>query len=201
MNRADLPELHFIAPIGNAKSILAYGILSKNAIEKMGVGYASVAMAEIQARRDKKTVPAGRPLHDYANLYLCARNPMLFRLCCRGSSADLCVFRVSTDVLDTEGAIVTDGNAASEYIGFWRSPEGLRYVDNDLVFAEYWTDPDPIEYMRKKTAKCAEVLVPEGVPPQHIRGAFVSCEDARQNLLAACPSLDVTVDEHLFFRR
>src|SRR5438046_4685693 len=37
----------------------------------------SVAMPEIQERRENKRVPGGRMLHEYANMYFDAHNPML----------------------------------------------------------------------------------------------------------------------------
>jgi hypothetical protein len=58
----------------------------------------SVAMAQIQDRTRLIRVPGGRPLHEYANLYICARNPMMFKR--RSDHGALCVLRVSTAVLD-----------------------------------------------------------------------------------------------------
>ena len=40
--------------------------------------HVSVAMPAVQDRRARKIVPGGRRLHGYANLYICARNPMMF---------------------------------------------------------------------------------------------------------------------------
>jgi len=112
----------------------------------------------------------------------------------------LCVLRVKTDVLDLPGVIIADGNAASEYTAFWPSPAGLAKVDQDLVFAEFWTDSDQIAEWQKKRVKCAEVLVPDKVEPRFIFGAYVSCEEARFALEAVEPRTSVTIDAHLFFR-
>ena len=54
--------------------------------------------------------------------------------------------------------VITDGNAAGDYTKFAPAPGGLRIVNKELTFAEYWTDDDVIQGYRRKSAKCAEVL-------------------------------------------
>ncbi|MDE3091063.1 MAG: DUF4433 domain-containing protein, partial [Chloroflexota bacterium] len=139
MNLSDLPELHYITSIANVPSILKRGILSHRGASSLQ--HTSVAMPEIQDRRAKKTVPGGKRLHGYANLYLCARNPMLYKR--KELHKELCVLQVNTSALNLRGVIIADGNAASDYTGFWASPAGLDRVDRDVVFIEYWTDPNP----------------------------------------------------------
>lgn len=195
MNRADLVELHYITPIANLTSIMQHGIVSHRLAE--GIRHASVAMTEIQELRVGVVVPGGRPLHDYVNLYLCARNPMMYKR--KEDHAMLCVLRVSPEVLDLPGVVITDGNAAGNYTHFLPSPQGLEDIDGDLVVAEYWTDADPIEYWRKKSAKCAEVLVPDSVLPPYLLGAYVSGPAPRQACQDVAPGLTITVDAHLFF--
>ena len=198
MRREELAELHYITPIANVPSILEHGILSHGRAAK--VHHASVAKREVQERRRAKVVPRGRPLHEYANLYICARNPMLFLIVRQRPADELCVLRVSTDVLDLPGVVVADQNAASDYAFFDASPGGLAYVDRALVFAEYWTHPnDQIEEWRHKSIKCAEVLVPDVVEPRRITGAYVASAEARAALLTVAPNLTVDVNVHLFF--
>lgn len=156
-------------------------------------------MRKIQGRRARKRIPGGRPLHDYVNLYFCARNPMLFKR--KDQHEELCVLRLNTDVLDLPNVVITDQNAASGYVRFAPAPIGLQIVDQELVFAEYWTHRDnPIEEMRHRSAKCAEVLVPDCVDPHFILGAYVSCDAARAAIEALGLDLPVTIDSHLFFR-
>ena len=196
MNREDLKELQYIAAISNVASIMAHGILSHKEAEK--VAHYSVAMPEVQELRAKKVVPGGRPLHDYANLYVCARNPMLYKRCNR--HAELCVLRVGTEVLDLRNVVISDGNAASAYTAFGPSPWGLGLIDKELVLLERWTDPDVIKKWHKARVKCAEVLVPEKIEPRFITGAYVSCTEAEAHLRAAGFKMPITVDAHLFFR-
>jgi hypothetical protein len=155
-------------------------------------------MPEVQDIRAGKRVPQGQPFHEYVNLYVCARNPMLYRT--KAQHADLCVLRVDPGVLDLPAVVVTDGNAASKYTRFAAAPEGLRIVDRELTFAEWWTDPDYFVRLHKARAKCAEVLVPDAVPPRFLRGAYVSCEAALAPFEALNTGLDAVVDPHLFFR-
>ncbi len=196
MRRDELDELHYIAPLRNVLSICQLGILSHRSVEK--IAHESVAMQEIQDRRAKVVVPGGRRLHEYVNLYVCARNPMLYKR--QGQHAELCILRISPDVLDLPGVVVTDANASSPYVRFAAAPDGLRIVDRELTFAEYWTDSDRIQYYRKKSAKCAEVLVPDSVDPQFLVGTYVSCDESLARLNSMGVSVGATIDRHLFFR-
>lgn len=196
MKREALTELHNIASIANLPSILLHGILSHQRADK--IQHYSVAKQEVQELRAIKTVPGGRPLHHYANLYICARNPMLFVR--KDLHESLCVIRVHTDVLDLPGVVVSDQNAASPHARFGAAPGALAMVDREQVFAQYWTHEDPIEYWRHKSVKCAEVLVPDRVAPDFILGAYASCDAGRLAIQRAAPGLSVQIDSALFFR-
>lgn len=196
MRRDELDELHYIAPLSNVSSICRLGILSHQSAEK--IAHNSVAMQEIQDRRAKVVVPGGRRLHEYVNLYVCARNPMLYKR--QAQHAELCVLRISPEVLNLPGVVVTDANASSPYVRFAIAPGGLNIVNRERTFAEYWTDPDPVQYYRRKSAKCAEVLVPGRLDPQFLMGAYVSCEESFARLNELAVALSVAIDRHLFFR-
>jgi hypothetical protein len=155
-------------------------------------------MQEIQERRAKVKVPGGRRLHEYVNLYISARNPMLYLR--RGDHESLCVLQISPEVLDLDGVVIADRNASSDYCLFGQAPSALANVDKDLVFARYWTDPNPIQAYIRKSVKCAEVLVPDRVPPEFIRGTYVSCHEGRRRVVALAPDLAITISGHLFFR-
>lgn len=195
MERHELQELHYITPICNVPSIMQNGILSH--VRAGRVHHESVAMQEMQDRRASIRVPGGRPLHEYANLYICGRNPMLFKR--RDQHDQVCVLRINTAVLDSRGVIVTDRNAGGDYTQFRPAPGGLSIVDRESTFAEYWTSPNEIDYWRRKAAKCAEVLVPDRVEPRFVRGAYVSCDEAKAALEALNTGLSVQIDKHLFF--
>jgi len=197
MTREELAELHYITPIENVPSILEHGILSNRRARRFGPK--SIAKQEVQDLRAKVRVPGGRPLHEYANLYICARNPMMYVR--RGLHSETCVLRVSTDLLDLRGVIVTDQNAASDYRRFMPSPDGLAMVDASMVFADDWRHPnDQAAFWRHRSVMCAEVLVPDSVPPGFVTGAYVSGATARTALGACAPALPSTVNAHMFFQ-
>jgi len=195
MKRADLHELHYITHVANLLSIVQRGLLSKRRAKPFGPH--SIAMEEVQEIRENKVVPGARPLHEYVNLYFCARNPMLFKR--KDQHAKICILRISTDILDLPEVVITDRNAARNLARFYPSPEGLAYVDQDMVFAEYWNDADAIVKWKKKGVKCAEVLVPDRVDPKFILGVYVSCEQTKRDVEAMNLSLPIKVDPHLFF--
>lgn len=189
-----ITELHCIMPMNNVPSVLTDGILSYESATKMT--HASVAMAEVQERRDRTQVPGGLRLHQYANLYFHARNPMLFLR--RSQASTLCVLRVSCEVLREPGVVLTDQNAASSYVRFL-APEQISEIDMQLVYAEDWRHPDQITYFRRKAAKCAEVLVPHRVRPQFLLGAHVVDAAAQAALLQLGCTLPISITPSLFF--
>jgi hypothetical protein len=187
-------ELQCIMPIGNVPSVLQHGILSHERAAKLK--HHSVAMQAIQDRRDVKSVHGGRRLHQYANLYFHARNPMLFKR----RFEDVCVLRVSNAVLSIKGTVITDQNAASDYVRFL-APHQWQLLDFDDIYARDWRHPDDeIRGYRHKSRKCAEVLVPGCVPPTLLVGAYVVDEAARLRLTQAGFGLPVGIDADFFFR-
>lgn len=189
MNRADVIELHYITAIANVPSMVQHGILSHNLAGQLD--HDSVAMPEIQQIRENKRIPGARSLHEYANLYFDAHNPMLSK--CRGRNDEICVLRITPVVLDQTGVIVTDRNAASGWARFWPAAAGLGNISRDRLFARYWTHRDnPYEEMSHKSEKCAEVLVPDRVEVPFIIGAYVSNQTAQlafQQLNTGLPAL------------
>jgi hypothetical protein len=171
MNRADVTELHYITAIANVSSILHHGILSHTLAAELA--HDSVAMPEIQERRQNKQIPSARRLHDYANLYFDAHNPMLSR--CRQRNDEICVLRVDPAVLDLPAVIVTDRNAAADWASFWPPNDGLQRIDRERVFARYWTHQgDLYDERNHKAEKCAEVLVPDRIEARFVIDAYVA---------------------------
>jgi hypothetical protein len=193
---AELAELHYLTPITNLPSIIRYGILShKNAASLKGV--VSIADNEVQERRKVKRVPQGRPLHEYANLYLNGRNPMMYRQ--TGTMGEVCVIRISTGVLHLPGVIITDRNAAADQARFWPSPTGLAQIDKTFTFAKYWTHPgDYLAERDHKARMCAEVLIPDRVETSHILGCHVNGFSALEVVNSLC-DMPVKVNRNVFF--
>jgi hypothetical protein len=197
VTRDELLELGYIVPIATVPSILSRGILSHRRAEN--VPHESIALEGVQGRRASVIVPNGRPLHEYANLYICPRNPMLLKR--SALHTEICVLRVSPDVLEIPNVIVTDSNAGSKYVRFSPAPGGLRIVNGERTFARWWNHPeDQIDQWRHSAQKCAEVLVPDRVPTRYISGAYASCDKSAQALVDVGFNLPVARDGDLFFR-
>ncbi len=188
-------EFHCIMPVANIRSVMERGILCHEAALK--IDHQTAAMQEIQDRRDKKRVPGGLKLHQYANLYFHARNPMLYKR--KEQAASLCVLQVSTEVADLAGVVITDRNAASDWVRFLH-PRQYRLLNFDSIFATDWRHPnDAATYYRHRSEKCAEVLVPRVVEPKFVIGAYVVNSGVGDDLSRNC-DLTITVNPVMFFR-
>ena len=189
-------EFHCIMPIANIPSVLEYGLLSHEQASKLP--HADVSMAAVQERRDHIHVPGGLRLHQYANLYFDARNPMMYK---RLNEVDtLCVLRYETAVLQIEGVVIADRNASSDFVSF-RHPSALSTLDFDMIYAEDWRHPgDYIAYRKHKSIKCAEVLVPHILPSGYIEGAYVLNEASRALMLDSGFEKPIEINPRLFFQ-
>lgn len=189
-------EFHNIMPIDNVASVLQHGILSYE--QAAGFLHSDVSMSDIQEKRSQVQVSRGLWLHQYANLYFDARNPMMYK---RLSLVEkMCVLSVSKAVLSIEGVIISDQNAASGYVRFY-PPSSLASLNFDQIYADDWRHPeDEIAHLRHKSAKCAEVLVPSSIHPQYIQKAYVVNEMVKTKLVAKGFSKPVEIMPRLFFR-
>jgi hypothetical protein len=192
---ARVTEFHCIMPIGNVPSVMAHGILSHERAAKLE--HRSVAMPEIQERRDQKHVPGGLRLHQYANLYFHARNPMMYKR--KDEAASLCVLRVATDVRNIDGAVFADRNASSGYVRFL-DPSQWNLLQFDDIFAMNWIHEDQAATYRHRSLKCAEVLVPHRVEAARLLGAYVVDTTAAELLAQRGFQLPIAVNPVLFFR-
>ena len=149
--------LYNIQAIDNIPSIMQYGLLSYE--RAMRIKHRSIAMQEVQERRNNVMIPNGMALHKYVNVYFDPKNPMLYKR--KDENENICILKIDKVILDFEGAVVSDRNASSTYASFYPPEKGLRMIKFDLVFAADWTDENQFKYYEKKSAKCAEVLIPQ----------------------------------------
>jgi hypothetical protein len=191
---ARVSEFQCIMPLENIPSVLRLGILSHE--RAATVEHYSVAMEEIQERRDLKRVPGGLKLHQYANLYFHARNPMLFKR--KDTAGSLCVLRISIEVRHIKGVVIADRNASSDYVRFLH-PSQEAVLDYDAIFAMDWRNPNQFEYFARKSKKCAEILVPNCVEPRFLAGAYVADQAAADKLQTFGFSLPITINQEMFF--
>jgi ssDNA thymidine ADP-ribosyltransferase, DarT len=195
MERSQVLEFHFIAPIANVDSILQHGILSHNRAARLL--HRDISMQDVQSLRAQKKVPGGLALHDYGNLYFNGRNKMMAKK--RPQHAEICVLRVVPDVLDLPGAVIADQNASSKYALFLRSPAGLKKLNYDEVFVRSWIRPgDQISEWRLGSAVCAELLIPHKIESRFIFGAYVKGARSLSEFQEACPQLPCAINSDIF---
>ena len=199
MLREDLKELHYIADIRNVGSILSKGILCKNQADK--TQHSSFALESVQDVRARKKLPNSLSIHDHAVLYLWARNTTLFRIVAekRIPLDSLCVLRVRPEVLDLEGAFLSDRNATCTFVRFGTVEEILPNLNYDRIRATFWNHADPIERQRHAEEMCAELLVPTAIPASFIGGACVPNASARTSFAEVAPDLPLHVSKDFFF--
>ncbi len=195
MNRCDVAELHFITYIENVPSILKRGILSHNI--SRNINFRDISESGVQELRTKKKIPGtNKNLHDYTNLYFDAHNPMLSAR--RSENDEICVLRIKNIVLNIDGVIITDKNAARD-CWFKTVDEGLPLLNKSEIYATFWTDNNnPIKVYKHAGIKCAEVLVPDCVHSDYIIGAYVANITASNNL-CNLSDLSATIRSELFF--
>src|SRR3989338_8881645 len=197
MKKEDVKELHFITYISNIPSIQSVGLLSRNEMKRKGMRFEDISEQGVQKRRANKKIPGtSKYLHDYANLYFDAHNPMLSAR--RLENDKLCVLRVDTGILGLNGVIVTDKNAAREC---WFKPvdDGLPLLDRNEIYMVNWKDHDDwINEYRQAGIKCAEILVPEGVESRYIIGAYVASRTGLDAFKKVC-DLPGEINTDLFF--
>ena len=111
---------------------------------------------------------------------------------------NLAVLSIDPAVLKLPGVIVSDGNASGDYTAFYQSPEGLKHLWKDDVFARDWRSPNLITYWQQKSARCAEVLVPDLVESDFIRSAYVCSVATQSELKRLAPTLLSTLQPDLF---
>ena len=184
-----------IMPIENIPSVLENGIVCFNKMEQ--IKHTSIALDTVQERRSKVEIPNGKALHQYANLYFSYRNPMLYKR--KDQAEELCILAISASVLDLEGCIVSDRNAAAALVRFYPALEGMEYLDFENIHRKYWAVGDLNTQRTLRNIKCAEILVPEFVIPEFIDGAYVVNERSKRTLMCMGFMKDIVVNESVFF--
>ena len=197
LQRTHQRSLYNITPINNVSSIIQNGILCFDDIKN--VQHQSIAMNEVQARRDHIVIPGGLRLHQYANLYFTYNNAMLFKR--KEIAENLCVLALSPEVLDMADCIVSDRNAAASLAKFYPAGDGLSQLDFDLIFSQYWTHDDPYEQSNHRAIKCAEILVPHQIPYSYVVGAYVVSESAEQMLRQTGFDQRIVINTKVFYRQ
>lgn len=117
MRPSDVKRLYYITHQDNLASIFRHGILSHNRVKAKGLKHQRIDNPDVNARRNI-TLPNGRNLHDYANLFFNCRNAMMYAkvLDPNGPGVNnLCVVGIDRSIVtQVEGVLASDINAAVE---------------------------------------------------------------------------------------
>lgn len=195
MKFEELDELHYISHIDNIPSIMKLGILSNHLAAS--IPHTTIAMEEIQDKRERRKVD-DKPLHEYANLYFNARNPMLYKR--KSLHQSIIILRINKNIMQERGIIISNRNASSSSAMFMYFPEGLDSIDKGKVFANYWTHSDwPNYQLKHKSIMCCEVLVPDKVDPLFIFGAYASNKDSSDKIREIAPNWNIKINSKIFF--
>ena len=191
--------LYNIQSIFNILSIEENGILSHKL--SCGIQHSDLSNPDVQGRRDIKSTPFGIKLHEYANVYFDYWNPMLYILCKHNPRENICILKISSEILDIQGCVISDCNAASGYARFQSPDSGLNDLEWDLVYAKYWKKSEENEYsnMHRKSVKCAEVLIPNSVSTDFIEGYYVYSDETKDYLINQGVKKPIEVRKEFFF--
>lgn len=199
MRQEDIRELYFIAPIANLSSILNLGILCHRRASE--IPHTSIALSGVQERRSHRIV-FGLGLHGYANLYFNPRNAMMYKR--REHHHSIVVIGVSPNILDAPRVAVSDGNAAAKPTKFFRVRSPMfNELDSRPIFTSSWYESTDSDFEKDESRRkvCAEVLVPNAIPPTYFRRIYCSNSDTASQIAIYSGKLDVVVDEQMFFQR
>lgn len=168
--------LYNIMPLKNIPSVITHGILSYNSAPH---NHKSIADPNVQSRRNK-SVPGGLELHSYASLYFDPRNPMMYKI--HDRYKEFCILGINATILNIEGVVIADCNAASNLVKFLEPNEMQDSLDFDIIYTTNWNDSDEFVKRRKKSIKCSEVLVPDFIPYSYVVGAYVADNSTKKEL-------------------
>lgn len=191
-------SVYNIQHIDNIPSIIEHGLLSYHLAQSLPTSPVSIAMNEVQERRDTKFVPNGMGLHDYACTYINPRNVMMYKR--KDQHADLCILAIDSSVLDLDGVVISDRNAAANIARFFDPVSGLTKLNPKIIFTRYWNDEDPIIMINTKQVMCAEVLIPNRIDYERIVGAYVSNDLTGEKLRDKGFTKQIAVRPYLFFQ-
>jgi O-acetyl-ADP-ribose deacetylase (regulator of RNase III) len=165
----ELRELYYITHVKNIASIMNKGIFSHNKIVSEGLDFERIYNPEVVSRREKITVPDGRSLWNFANVYFQARNPMLFTVIRNNPLESIAVIGVDRSILNRNDIYITTGNAAHSQSEILPVSEKKKILPDIIgnINRVYWNEVDG-----SKRTIMAECLVPDVISPDYIRSIY-----------------------------
>ncbi len=188
-------QFYYITHKKNLRSILKRGILSHNSMKREKIEPVKIYDDAIVARREDIPTGTGNYLWDYANFYFQARNPMLYRVTRERGNADILILEINSDIMDCDGAFISDGNAAHHRTNFYPADKKALGKLKDSTFKKiYWAEEDD-----SKREIMAEILIPSCVEADKITGIFVASPTIQNEMLGSAGKIPVIVQPFMFF--
>lgn len=190
--------LYYITHVDNISSILRKGILSHKLVEEQYVQFTPIYDAQIVSNRRDRLAPDGRSLWEFANLYFQPRNPMLYRVISEKEKRHIAIVSVKPQVLETPGAFVTTGNAASPLSEILSVRDGVEVITQmwSVINSDWWKEEDGSK--RKIMAEC---LVPDSISPELIHSIYVTSRDVADRIsLLSTSKISIVPEPHMFFQ-
>ncbi len=76
----------------------------------------------------------------------------------------------------------------------------MAALDKNKIYATYWTNANnQYDAWESKSIKCAEVLVPDKVEPEHVLGVYVANQTALKAFKKLKIQLTVFIKSDIFF--
>ena len=211
VTRNKIKEVYYTTPVDNLESILNIGVQSHNRVCQLKIfnPELDISNPEVQSLRRKKSIRAPdnqstRPLHDYVNLYPQPFNAMMVAVRLEKPYLNLCVLRISSDILDIPGTLITNMNAAcADAKAFkpsdWTLPPAEFEAIRSLSFNNSDTKANESTQKTFKRTRQFEVLVLNFIPSRYINGIFVPNERLKRSIIAiTAGTIPVEVNESLF---
>ena len=186
-------HFYYVTHQDNLPSILKHGILSHSRIESEKIQTVRIYDDEIVSKRKEKILPSGDSLWSYANFYFQARNPMLYRVTREKDAKKIVVLQVNPDIINSQGALISDGNAANQRTQFYPADQGLPKLKEEVFKRQYWDENDD-----SKRMIMAEILVPSHIAPDKIMSIFTADEETRKRV--SCGQISIIPQPNIFFR-
>src|SRR5262245_18660625 len=148
MDTYGIRALWYLAHLTNVPSILATGILSHRHVADRGLPHERIDWSSVQRSRVRLFEIAGQRffLHDRVPLFFSCHQPMLYVQQDRRSIAHL---EIDPCVLQLDGSVFTDGNAAANGTRLYARLEDLARLDWRIINTPNCYSK---EYKRKKAA-------------------------------------------------
>jgi hypothetical protein len=199
MKRRTAQGLYYITHVDNISSMLQKGIFSHERIESEKIPFTRIYDEGIVSNRHTITVPDGRNLWHFANVFFEARNPMLYRVVHEKTEDDIAILALRPEILERPDIYVTTGNAAHSLSDILYPVEAKKYLSEIIknsVGVEWWNNEDGSK--RKIMAEC---LVPDMIPSALIQAIYVAKHKIQDKVkqIIKRDDIPVIVEPSMFF--